>query len=41
LEKGAELPPYERLATVQFDVDAPKLYQLYVKLMTQPAKQVQ
>jgi inosine-uridine nucleoside N-ribohydrolase len=35
-EKGVELPPYERLATVQFDVNAPKLYDLYIKLMTQP-----
>lgn len=33
--EGAKLPPYERLATVQFDVDAPKFYDLYVKLMTQ------
>lgn len=32
----AELPPYERLATVQFDVDTKKLYDLYVRLMTQP-----
>jgi purine nucleosidase len=32
---GARLPSYEQLATVQFDVDAPKFYQLYVKLMTQ------
>lgn len=31
-----ELPPYERLATVQFDVDAAKLYDLYIKLMIQP-----
>jgi inosine-uridine nucleoside N-ribohydrolase len=35
-EKGVDLPPYERLATVQFDVNAPKLYELYIKLMTQP-----
>jgi purine nucleosidase len=35
---GTELPPYERLATVQFDVDAPKLYDLYVKLMTKPSR---
>lgn len=35
-EPGAALPSYERLATVQFDVDAQKLYDLYVKLMTQP-----
>lgn len=33
---GTELPPYERIATVQFDVDAQKLYELYIKLMTQP-----
>ncbi|MFY9561340.1 MAG: nucleoside hydrolase [Terriglobales bacterium] len=33
---GTELPPYERKATVQFDVDAPKLYDLYIKLMTKP-----
>jgi hypothetical protein len=30
----AELPPYERKATVQFDVDTTKLYDLYIKLMT-------
>ena len=35
-EPGTELPPYERKATVQFDVDTRKLYDLYVKLMTQP-----
>ncbi len=35
-DAGAELPPYERLATVQFDVDTKKLYDLYIKLMTQP-----
>jgi purine nucleosidase len=33
---GTELPPYERVATVQFDVDTKKLYDLYIKLMTQP-----
>jgi inosine-uridine nucleoside N-ribohydrolase len=33
-----ELPPYQRLATVQFDVDAAKLYDLYIKLMTQPPR---
>src|SRR5262249_55451156 len=31
---GAVLPPYARLITVQFDVNAPKLYDLYIKLMT-------
>jgi inosine-uridine nucleoside N-ribohydrolase len=30
------LPPYEHLATVQFDVNTQKLYDLYIKLMTQP-----
>ncbi|HUO25768.1 MAG TPA: nucleoside hydrolase [Candidatus Aquilonibacter sp.] len=35
---GTEVPPYEHLATVQFDVDAPKLYDLYIKLMTQPPR---
>jgi purine nucleosidase len=31
---GTELPSYERKATVQFDVDAPRFYDLYIKLMT-------
>jgi inosine-uridine nucleoside N-ribohydrolase len=35
---GTELPPYARRATVQFDVDAPKLYDLYIKLMTKPPR---
>jgi len=34
-----EVPPYQRKATVQFDVDTAKLYYLYIKLMTQPAPQ--
>ena len=33
--REAELPPYEKLATVQFDVNAPKFYRLFVKLMTE------
>lgn len=37
-EPGANVPPYARLATVQFDVDTPKLNDLYIKLMTQPAR---
>src|ERR1700677_99919 len=37
-QPGADLPSYERIATVQFDVDARKLYDLYVKLMTQPPR---
>ncbi len=32
----AEVPANQRKATVQFDVDAPKLYDLYIKLMTKP-----
>jgi len=36
---GSEVPPYERPATVQFDVNTQKFYDLYVKLMTQPARQ--
>ena len=38
-DTGTELPPYERKATVQFDVDTKKLYDLYIKLMTQPPQQ--
>lgn len=30
------LPPYAQMATVQFDVDTQKLYDLYIRLMTQP-----
>jgi inosine-uridine nucleoside N-ribohydrolase len=37
-EPATELPPYEHKATVQFDVDTKKLYDLYIKLMTQPAR---
>jgi purine nucleosidase len=35
---GTEVPPYERKAMVQFDVDTKKLYDLYVQLMTQPPR---
>ncbi len=35
----AQVPPYEKVATVQFDVDTKKLYDLYIKLMTQPPRQ--
>jgi purine nucleosidase len=38
---GTELPSYQRPATVQFDVDAPKLYDLYVKLMTETPRRGQ
>ncbi|MGB8063347.1 MAG: nucleoside hydrolase [Candidatus Sulfotelmatobacter sp.] len=34
----AEVPPYEHIAVVQFDVDTKKLYDLYIKLMTQPPR---
>jgi inosine-uridine nucleoside N-ribohydrolase len=34
----AQVPPYEKKAMVQFDVDTKKLYDLYVKLMTQPPR---
>jgi purine nucleosidase len=37
-EPGTAIPSYERLANVQFDVDAQKLYDLYVQLMTQPPR---
>ena len=40
-EPGTPLPPYQRKATVQFDVDTKKLYDLYIKLMTQPPRHVQ
>jgi purine nucleosidase len=39
-EPGTELPPYERKAMVQFDVDTKKLYDLYVELMTRPPRPV-
>ena len=34
---SAQVPPYLRLANVQFDIDAEKFYRLYVDLMTRPA----
>ncbi len=34
----AKVPPYVRRATVQFDVDTRKFYDLYIKLMTKPAR---
>jgi purine nucleosidase len=37
-EPTAHVPPYERLATVQFDVDTRKFYDLFIKLMTQPPR---
>ncbi|HUO33755.1 MAG TPA: nucleoside hydrolase [Candidatus Acidoferrum sp.] len=35
----AEVPPYLHLANVQFDIDAPKFYKLYIDLMTRPPGQ--
>jgi inosine-uridine nucleoside N-ribohydrolase len=35
-DAGAKVPPYERVATVQFDIDAEKFYKIYVDLMTRP-----
>src|SRR5579863_5553401 len=32
------VPPYLRLANVQFDIDAEKFYKLYIDLMTRPAR---
>ncbi len=32
----AQVPPYLRIANVQFDIDAEKFYKLYVDLMTRP-----
>jgi purine nucleosidase len=34
----AQVPPYLRLANVQFDIDAEKFYKLYIDLMTRPAR---
>jgi len=30
------VPPYERLATVQFDLDTGRFYRIYVDLMSRP-----
>jgi purine nucleosidase len=35
----AQVPPYLRLANVQFDIDAQKFYKLYIDLMTRPPRQ--
>jgi len=31
-----QVPPYLRIANVQFDIDAPKFYKIFVDLMTRP-----
>jgi len=33
---SSTVPPYERLADVQFDIDAEKFYKIYTDLMTRP-----
>jgi purine nucleosidase len=33
-----QVPPYLRLANVQFDIDAEKFYKIYIDLMTRPAR---
>ena len=36
LDKDTKAPLWWKLATVQFDLDAPRFYQMYVRLMTLP-----
>ncbi len=35
-DSSTVVPPYERLANVQFDIDAEKFYKIYTDLMTRP-----
>jgi purine nucleosidase len=35
-DASATVPPYERLANVQFDIDAEKFYKIFTDLMTRP-----
>jgi hypothetical protein len=35
-EATNSVPPYERLATVQFDLDTERFYRIYIDLMTRP-----
>src|SRR4030088_1958345 len=37
-DSTAQVPPYLRLANVQFDIDAKKFYKIYFDLMTRPAR---
>jgi len=37
-DSTAHVPPYLRLANVQFDIDAKKFYKIYIDLMTRPAR---
>lgn len=34
------VPPYERLATVQFDLDTERFYRIYIDLMTRPPRRL-
>ena len=38
-DASAKVPPYVRLANVQFDLDTAKFYKLYIDLMTRPPRQ--
>ena len=35
-DASAQVPSYERLASVQFDIDAEKFYKIFIDLMTRP-----
>lgn len=37
-DASAKVPPYQRLATVQFDIDAEKFYRIYMELMMRGKK---
>ncbi len=38
-DASAKVPPYLRLANVQFDIDAEKFYKLYIELMMRPPRE--
>ncbi|HXM23452.1 MAG TPA: hypothetical protein VN948_19505 [Terriglobales bacterium] len=38
-DSKTQLPPYLRLANVQFDLDTEKFYKVYIELMTRPPRQ--
>jgi purine nucleosidase len=39
LDPRTQVPPYLRLANVQFDLDTEKFYKLYIELITRPPRQ--
>ena len=39
-EVGNAVPPYARLATVQFDLDTERFYRIYVDLMVRPSRRL-